>query len=61
MGKARLCNCAAKETRQVMNKIKDSLLDSEDLYDMALGEMLMPPCEMYGNCFEPNPCKKWTK
>ena len=57
MAKARLCNQAAKETRQVMNVIKACLLASGDQYDNILGEYMLKPCDI-GDCFEPYPCKR---
>jgi thymidylate synthase ThyX len=57
VAKARLCSCAAKETREVMVAIKN-ILAAGDQYDQALADYLKPPCDWYNTCFELKPCKE---
>jgi hypothetical protein len=56
IAKARLCNKAAKETREVFKQFKDQLAKSTDEYDQILASYMRPPCEWYQKCFEITPC-----
>ena len=56
MAMARMCGKAADETYAVMVTIRDLFLSSSDDYDRHLGFFLGPPCDIYGECFEMEPC-----
>ena len=57
IAKARLCLKAAPKTREIANALREELLKGDE-YDIALGEWMAKPCDMYGQCFEPSPCMK---
>ena len=48
----RLCGCAAKETREVAEKIRDLVL----ALCPEFREVLVTPCEFNGRCHEMYPC-----
>lgn len=48
----RLCGCAAKETREVAETIRDLVL----ALCPEFREVLVPPCEFNGKCHEMYPC-----
>ena len=50
----RLCGCAAKETREVAEKIRDLVL----ALCPEFREVLVTPCEFNGKCHEMYPCGK---
>ena len=52
----RLCNQASKETRDVVRKICDIVLEKYPEFE----GLLVPMCE-YGRCHEMNPCGKYKK
>lgn len=58
IAKARTCNKAAKETREVMEQLRWCLISSGDQYDEMLAQVMVPPCEWYEHCYELEPCGK---
>jgi hypothetical protein len=55
----RLCNKAAKSTRELVGMIKDSFSESEDKNLNVLSNHMVPSCEYLGRCKEVfNPCGK---
>jgi hypothetical protein len=57
MAKARTCLKAAPQTREVMNLLRHEMINNDD-YDCMLAQAMIPSCEWYGSCFEPQPCGK---
>lgn len=58
LGKARLCNKAASETRGLVQSIRRELTNSKDAYDRIVGGYMRRTCEVYQTCFEPKPCRR---
>lgn len=56
LAKARLCNQASKETKEVLTSLKNAFLNSGDPYDSCLANYMKAPCQWYGKCFEVKPC-----
>lgn len=56
LGRARLCTKAAKETRQLVQMIKDSLAGENYWLSASIAAAMKPKCEWYNKCFEAKPC-----
>ena len=56
MAKARRCQKADADARIVMGSIYGALCHDGDDYDRALSGFLAPPCDVYSECFEMEPC-----
>ena len=61
LGRARLCNKAAKETRELVQLIADSLFEDDYWLSHVIYNYMKPKCEWSGRCFESKPCGRIDK